>query len=289
MNPVNINFERPQFSKEDSARNMEVVNRWISDSAEKLNMLVSILQNEETHADATGDSIGEATMNFTSSDVEDGSATAWTSVPALKSGEKHNVILGKVSQMFKNVRYLFKMLGTTDISGIGDGTATGAISALNADLAKQWEKIYPVGSIYISANSTSPANFFGGTWEQISGRFLIGTGDIDANTTDYWGHEDAHHYNIPAGELGGESSHTLTVNEMPSHAHAERLGDASTPQNANILRQIVNGGVNSGANIRVEWKSTGLGNDITTTSTGGSAAHNNMPPYLSVYMWKRTA
>lgn len=86
---------------------------------------------------ATGDSIDEATMNFTSSDVADGSATAWTSVPALASGEKHNAILGKVSQMFKNVRYLFKMLGTTDISGIGDGTATGAISALNADLAQQ--------------------------------------------------------------------------------------------------------------------------------------------------------
>ena len=155
MNPVNINFERPQFSKEDSARNMEVVNRWISDSAEKLNMLVSILQNEETHADATGDSIilqneethadatgdsiGEATMNFTSSDVADGSAAEWTSVPALASGEKHNAILGKVSQMFKNVRYLFKILGTTDISGIGDGTATGAISSLNADLAKKAE------------------------------------------------------------------------------------------------------------------------------------------------------
>lgn len=154
MNPVNINFERPQFSKEDSARNMEVVNRWISDSAEKLNMLVSILQNEETHADATGDSIGEATMNFTSSDVADGSAAEWTSVPALSSGEKHNAILGKVSQMFKNVRYLFKILGTTDISGIGDGTATGAISSLNADLAKQ-ETAVDSNASQISSNTSA--------------------------------------------------------------------------------------------------------------------------------------
>lgn len=50
MNPVNINFDRPQFIKDDSARNLEVVNRWISDSAEKLNMLVSLLQKEGTTA-----------------------------------------------------------------------------------------------------------------------------------------------------------------------------------------------------------------------------------------------
>ena len=259
MNPVNINFERPQFSKEDSARNMEVVNRWISDSAEKLNMLVSILQNEETHADATGDSIGEATMNFTSSDVADGSAAEWTSVPALASGEKHNAILGKVSQMFKNVRYLFKILGTTDISGIGDGTATGAISALNADLAKQWEKIYPVGSIYISANSTSPAELFGGTWKQIKDRFLLAAGDT-----------------YKAGSTGGESSHTLTVDEMPKHSHIVPTA------NANFVGQGVNNfGEYHGGN---KWDAS-----ISTQEAGGSQPHNNMPPYLAVHMWKRTA
>ena len=78
----------------------------------------------------------ENTTAFTSSDVADGSASAWTNVSKLSSGEKHSSILKKVSQMFKNVRYLYKMLGTTDISGIGNGTCTGAISSLNSSLGK---------------------------------------------------------------------------------------------------------------------------------------------------------
>lgn len=74
------------------------------------------------------------TVSFTSGDAVDGNATAWTSVAPLTSGEKHKSIFNKISTMFKNVRYLYKMLGTTDISTIGDGTATGAISELNNNL-----------------------------------------------------------------------------------------------------------------------------------------------------------
>lgn len=78
----------------------------------------------------TGDT-KDNTTTFTSSDVADGSSTAWTSVPALTSGEKHTSIFSKMSQMFKNIRYLYKMLGTTDISAIGDGTVTGVIKSMN--------------------------------------------------------------------------------------------------------------------------------------------------------------
>lgn len=273
MNPVNINFERPQFSKEDSARNMEVVNRWISDSAEKLNMLVSILQNEETHVDATGDSIGEATMNFTSSDVADGSAAEWTSVPALASGEKHNAILGKVSQMFKNVRYLFKILGTTDISGIGDGTATGAISSLSADLAK----LYPVGSIYISANSTSPAELFGGTWEQIKDQFLLAAGDTYA-----------------AGDSGGSASHSHTL----SANGAACIGNYADVTAFYTGYKYFWKDYSTGTNM---WAWTHNGDGQLTSSmthyndgsfvglTGSTDSDNSMPPYLVLYMWQRVA
>ena len=73
---------------------------------------------------------------FTSADVDDGVANAWTSVAKLTSGEKHSSIFNKLSTMFKNVRYLYKMLGTTDISAIGNGTVTGAISALNTGMLK---------------------------------------------------------------------------------------------------------------------------------------------------------
>jgi hypothetical protein len=94
-----------------------------------------VLTAENVGAVATGGDTAENTATFTSSDVADGSASAWTSVSKLSSGEKHSSILKKVSQMFKNVRYLYKMLGTTDISKIGNGTCTGAISSLNSSLA----------------------------------------------------------------------------------------------------------------------------------------------------------
>lgn len=96
------------------------------------------LTAENVGAVATGGDTADNTATFTSSDVADGSASAWTTVSKLSSGEKHSSIFAKVSQMFKNVRYLYKMLGTTDISKIGNGTCTGAISSLNSGLANKY-------------------------------------------------------------------------------------------------------------------------------------------------------
>lgn len=89
------------------------------------------LTAENVGAVPTDGDTAENTIAFTSSDVTDGSASAWTSVSKLSSGEKHASLFAKVSQMFKNVRYLYKMLGSTDISSIGGGTVTGAISSQN--------------------------------------------------------------------------------------------------------------------------------------------------------------
>lgn len=104
------------------------------------------LTAENVGAVATGGDTAENTATFTSSDVADGSASAWTNLSKLSSGEKHSSIFEKVSQMFKNVRYLYKMLGTTDISKIGNGTCTGAISSLNDGLAKyqKQEGVYEI-------------------------------------------------------------------------------------------------------------------------------------------------
>lgn len=147
------------------------------------------------------------------------------------------------------------------------------ISSLKSDLSN---KLYPIGSIYMSVNATNPAELFGGTWEQIKGRFLVGTGSNDANTTDYWGSEYANHYNMPAGELGGEAQHTLTVGEMPSHTHTTRLNWSNTKGWGIAASE-------SGAtNVTVDA-------GTVTGPTGGGKPHNNMPPYLAVYMWKRTA
>lgn len=129
---------------------------------------------------------------------------------------------------------------------------------------------YNVGDIYITTNSTSPASVFGGTWEQIKDRFLLAAG------TSY-----------TAGKTGGSATHTLTVNELPSHYHdfsvkttsggtALGLWDSYFTSSSDV-DQIYD----SSQNVKA--------NTYGTKSTGGGAAHNNMPPYLTVYIWKRVA
>ena len=117
------------------------------------------------------------------------------------------------------------------------------------------EYVYPIGSIYLNVNNTSPATFLGGTWEALSeGKMLMAQG------TTY-----------TAGSTGGEATHTLTIDEMLSHNHSVWKGVALSNTSTND-----SGGDNP----------TGT---TTTGYTGGGSAHNNLPPYLSIYMWKRTA
>lgn len=126
------------------------------------------------------------------------------------------------------------------------------------------DNVYPVGSIYMSVNSTNPKNLFGGTWEQIQGRFLFGMNS-----------------SYPAGSTGGEITHKLTNAEMPAHAHYMASGnsgapDTWTPDAGSYV-------VDSVTDDKHTWWA-----QIGMNEAGGSEAHNNMPPYLSVYIWKRT-
>lgn len=133
------------------------------------------------------------------------------------------------------------------------------------------DKLYPVGCIYQSASSTSPASFLGGTWEQIKDRFILAAGDTYA-----------------AGISGGEAEHALTINEIAAHAHAE----TKVMENG-TLGFIVNptkNGANEGDILGIEQKSWQTGKEsVDTGKTGGSEPHNNMPPYLTVYVWERVA
>ena len=114
---------------------------------------------------------------------------------------------------------------------------------------------YPVNSIYISYSHTSPATLFGGTWERISNAFLWG---CDANGG--------------IGTTGGEKTHTLTADEMPKHNH----GATYT-------------GSGSATKTHAWLASGGSGMAYQAIETGGGAAHNNMPPYVQVSIWRRTA
>jgi hypothetical protein len=118
---------------------------------------------------------------------------------------------------------------------------------------------YPIGSIYISVNSDNPASVFGGTWESFAkGRCLIG---LDSNDPDF---------NL-VEKPGGEKDVTLSVNELPSHNHGK------TP--LYVGENSHRGGSGSAFSI----------DNVVEVEAGGDNPHNNMQPYIVVYMWKRTA
>ena len=125
------------------------------------------------------------------------------------------------------------------------------------------ESVYPVGAIYISTVATNPKTLFGfGTWEQIQDRFLLAAGSTYA-----------------AGATGGEATHTLTVNEMPNHGHRAYIRDYINTTSIEAF-------------TKASYSYTSTASDCGTAGSilekvGGGAAHNNMPPYLAVYMWKR--
>ena len=126
------------------------------------------------------------------------------------------------------------------------------------------DNVYPVGSIYMNVNSTNPGTLFGGTWEQIQGRFLLGMSS-----------------SYPAGSQGGEAEHILTESELPSIAPKLCVGT-----NNNEWLGYTNTNASKGNNLATIGYKDGT---ALTVPFGGSQAHNNMPPYLSVYIWKRTA
>ena len=141
------------------------------------------------------------------------------------------------------------------------GIPDGSITEAKLDWSSLMDKIYPVGSIYMSTNNVSPATFMGGTWQVIKDTFLLSAGDT-----------------YTAGDTGGEATHKLTSQEMPSHSHTYREYWNTYWDNVDHGRWAV--AYNDDANA----SSSGH-----TNTTGGNQAHNNMPPYLVVYVWKRTA
>ena len=164
-----------------------------------------------------------------------------------------------------------------------------------APMLDTMKKIYPVGSIYISTVSTNPATLFGfGTWEAMpAGRVLLAQGKSDWGTT----------YN--AGSTGGEATHQLTVGEMPTHSHEATTNTTGNHHHGTVWTDgtySVWGLYNSSTNHR----GMGAGNDndnalpntstdgnhshtVTINNAGSNTAHNNIQPYYSCYIWRRTA
>ncbi len=169
--------------------------------------------------------------------------------------------------------------------------------------------VYPVGSIYMSVDDTNPATLFGGTWERIAGgRCLIGADD-----------------SYLAGRQGGEATHALTYDELPAHTHSatatsggEHKHNRGTMNITGAIKlwkyydvsgafqvngswgwaETKNGGGDPTAKVEFDASRTWTGetsaagahqHTVTVSEAGGGKAFNNMPPYLVVNIWKRTA
>ena len=179
----------------------------------------------------------------------------------------------------------------TDLGGTTHDIKDYRIPALPSDGKKFWngngawanlvDVIYPVGSIYMSASSTDPGTLFGGTWEALENRFLVGAGD------DY-----------TAGDEGGEALHTLTESELPVVEKGMNFRNFYNSSNGNIESPMAQTGTDGTVNSQYSLTynaatiaSVHSNNTAThfTMSFGSGTAHNNIPPYLAVYMWQRTA
>ena len=220
--------------------------------------------------------------------AQGGSYGSWTTVSATKSGNTYNAT-ATISGLNYQTTYVFQARAVDKLATINtdeqarrttpifdwsknDFNVNGTLKVNNTNI---FDLIYPVGSFYISAKSTNPATLFGGTWEQIQGRFLLGRSS-----------------SYPVGSMGGEATHTLTESEMPSHKGHLSAGIVGTvPQGKGNYKGFLN------LDTMTAYGDGGRGWDVyagnemhpASEAVGGGQAHNNMPPYLSVYIWKRTA
>lgn len=141
-----------------------------------------------------------------------------------------------------------KIAGTLPVSHGGTGVTSDKAIALKA---------YPVGAVYISYVSTSPASLFGGTWTPITGYFP--------------------YFNAGTG-TGGANSVTLTTSQIPSRTHTYTDYHVVVQQHDGLSSKKC-----------VSWESSGYSNGVATKATGGGGSHTNMPKYQELYAWRRTA
>lgn len=241
--------------------------------------------------------------SWTNANKSFSSGTAFTFGGGAISTESSYDVKYTITDAFTTVTILDMVSTATvlmDFKAGGKGIAIGKVSEKDKtlEIADSWELevhgkklidyIYPIGSIYLSVNSTSPATLFGGSWTQLKDRFLLGAGST-----------------YSSGATGGAATHKLSVAEMPSHAHDTPFFNNMT--NNGEMKSDFIGVFGKGVTASQALKDTGQtstmemwwinqtntaeGNEwaYLTSAKGSGSAHNNMPPYLVVYMWKRTA
>lgn len=212
-----------------------------------------------------GVSIGLGTNSVTGS-VAIGRGASATAVSSIAIGrdaiadESHTVSFGG-NETEPDVIQTSRLVNVTDPVDAQDAATKNYVDTKVTPIQEIFDAIYPIGIIVSGAKPSL------GTWEKVEGRFLFGS-DQD--------HDE--------GSTGGEEVHTLTINEIPRHNHGTQLGVGSyvTIDDGSSNRY----GIAGGEFVQMSW---GPNSGRATGCAGGGVAHNNMPPYLVVDMWKRTA
>ena len=136
--------------------------------------------------------------------------------------------------------------------------------------------IYPVGSIYITTSSISPATLFGGTWERLQGRYLYAT--------------DGSSYTYSSSTGTSTEGHGLTENEMPSHNHGMQVAGTKLNTEGNNLGFRSNTQAGSGDFWNMSLQRTNGGShNGSITNTGGNQPHSHNIPYFAVFVYRRTS
>ena len=158
----------------------------------------------------------------------------------------------------------------TDIKNYINNTLTEELDTKINNINTRIDSLYPIGSIYMSVNNVNPSTIFGGTWEQIEDRFLLASGTTYA-----------------AGATGGAATVTLNVNQIPSHRH---ISDYYYPGGEQQWYSDAGASIGGSGYKYIHLNgSIGFHGAQKHSNVGGGQAHNNMPPYLAVYVWKRVS
>ena len=159
-----------------------------------------------------------------------------------------------------------------------DGVTSNIQVQLNELKTNIFNAVYPVGSIYMSVNPTDPSTYFGGTWVAWgNGRVPVG---VDTSQSEFNSSE----------KTGGAKTHTLTTEQLPSHNH--KLADKTLMQIDRNAGYALKEYTLDDPYVSGLGKLNAITNGIegwSTYNTGAGSAHNNLQPYITCYMWKRTA
>lgn len=274
-------------ARDTAVAKADIAEKSATTATEKANVAEKSATTATQKANIASQSATTATQSATLAEQNANSASQSATIATEKANEAKqyadeakasaNLVGQDVTQLKQDVRNIQTSVNenTSDISSLNTKVTnnTSQITSLNSMLAVYWKTLYPIGSIYISTSPTfNPQKTWGGSWKKTAdGRCLIGANDT-----------------YPIGSIGGEAEHTLTKSEMPIHRHGAgrytgyelaNTGIRGADSSSQSLYQVLIANTNS----------TQYSNKLETNTDGSGLAHNNMQPYLAVYIWERTA